>query len=65
MFYGGSQAVEIKIKPNALHQSVHLTFQVYRVLPQAIFPWPAKIFSADLNGLYEPFEFELAVRQEQ
>jgi len=66
MFYGGFQAVEIKINPKALPQTVRLTFQVYKVLSLPNFPWPAKFFSsAALKGLYKPRELESAVRQEQ
>jgi hypothetical protein len=53
-------------RPDALHQSVHLTFHVYIGLSLANLPRPAKKkSSATLKGLYEPCEFELAVRQEQ
>jgi hypothetical protein len=44
MSYGGFQAVEIKINPNALHQTVRLTFHVYIGLSPANFPWPVIFF---------------------
>jgi hypothetical protein len=41
MFCGGFQAFEIKINPNALRQTVRLTFHVYRLFAGK-FPLPGE-----------------------